>query len=269
MATIFHQGKAQGIVAVTLIYAATMFSATTIASPVYQPDRIDAEEKPGPMLAQSKKRKKKKKKRKKSSEEAGTSQSAAPTESAAPATGATADASHPEQESSGPYKWHVSLLSDFSQVSQQVGSSKSGSGKYELDALGLYIIGGSIEVGGGLSYSETTTKYKESSSKDSSMIIKLKGVYNFGNLQNDSSVFFAGLGLGFGSTSSKAGDADEAKSSITQFGLGLGMHYFVDSNVAFTGEFNYDTGTSKADGADEAAKITEIHFLKLGFSLFL
>ena len=269
MATIFQLGKTQGVVAVAFIYAATIFSETVTASPAYQPDSIDSGEKPGVMIAQTKKRKKKKKKRKKSSEETGSSstEEAAPTEAGA-STAATG-ASHPEQESAGPYKWHVSLLSDFSQISQQVGDAKSGSGNYELDAMGLYIIGGSVEVGGGLTYSEKTIKYEESTSKDSSMIIRLKGVYNFGDLQNDSSVFFVGLGLGFGNSSSKAGDADEAKSSITQFGLGLGMHYFVDSNVAFTGEFSYDTGSSKADGADEAAKITEIHFIKLGFSLFL
>ncbi len=267
MFTIFQLGKTNGIVAVALIYAASIFSETIIASPTYQSESVSNDEKPGVMLAETKKRKKKKKKRKKKSEDISTTEEVAPTEEGA--TTAATGASHPEQESPGPYKWHVSLLSDFSQISQQVGDSKSGSGNYKLDATGLYIIGGSIEVGGGLAYSETTVKYKEATSKDSSMIIKLKGVYNFGDLQNDSSVFFVGLGLGFGNTSSKTGDADEAKSSITQFGLGLGMHYFVDSNVAFTGEFSYDTGTSKADGADEAAKLTEIHFLKLGFSLFL
>jgi hypothetical protein len=256
------------------MYVVVVFSDRAAAMGAALPDSQDSVisgDKPGVLIAQKKKRKKKKKKRKKGGEEDAGTEAAAEGEAAAAegGTGAAGGSVHGAQESPGKYSWQVSLLSDFRQVSSQVGESKSGSGKYDLDALGLYVIGDSLEVGGGLTYAETTTKYEESTSKSSSVLIKLKGVYNFGNIHTDTSVFFAGLGLGFGSSSSKDGDADEVKSSVTQFGLGLGMHWFVDSNVAFTGEFSYDTGSSKADGAEEATKFTEIHFIKLGFSLFI
>ncbi len=227
-------------------------------------------EKPSIQLAQAKKRKKKKKKRKKKSED-GNSQEAAPSEGAAPAAaeGAAPASVHGEQESPGLYKWHMSLISDFKIVSEQTGEAKSGSGNYDLDAMGLYVIGESLELGGGLEFKEQTLKYEDSSNKTSFYLLKLKGVYNFGNIHNDSSVFFTGLSLGFGSSSSKAGEADEVKSSVTQFGLGLGMHWFVDSNVAFTAEFSYDTGTLKASGGGDPTKFSEIHIARMGFSLFL
>ncbi len=226
-------------------------------------------EKPSIQLAQAKKRKKKKKKRKKKSDDG--SQGVAPIEgeSSAPAEGSAPASVHGEQESPGLYKWHVSLLSDFKIVSEQTGDAKSGSGNYDLDALGLYVIGESLEIGGGLVFKEKTEKYEDSSNKTTSYLLKLKGVYNFGNIHSDSSVFFTGLSLGFGSNSVKIGEGDEVKSSITQFGLGLGMHWFVDSNVAFTAEFSYDTGTLKGDGGGDPTKFSEIHIAKMGFSLFL
>lgn len=268
MSTLLKPGKSQGVICFVLMYIAAVFSGSAVAAGSYQSANTVSEEKPGVLIAQKKKRKKKKKKRKKSSGEEtteATTEGDASTGSSTPA----GTSEHGAQESPGKYSWQVSLMSDFKQVSQQIGDAKSGSGNYDLDAMALYVIGDSLEVGGGLTYSETTIKYEESTSKDSSMLIRLKGVYNFGNLHTDTSVFFAGLGLGFGNSSSKVGDGEEAKSSITQFGLGLGMHWFVDSNVAFTGEFSYDTGSAKQDGADEAAKFTEIHFIKLGFSLFI
>lgn len=248
----------------TVFFCSSIGGNTAVAAASESP--TIANDKPGIMLAEAKKRKKKKKKRKKSGEEAAPGAEAVEKTDAAEG-GATAE--HGVQESTGVYKWQVSLLSDFKIVSSQTGESKSGSGAYDLDGTGLYIIGNSLEVGGGLAYSEETTKFEESSNKSTAYLMRFIGVYNFGNLNTDSSVFFTGLSLGIGSRSSKVGDGDEAKGSVTQFGLGLGMHWFVDSNVAFTAEFRYDTGSLKTDGQDEPTKFSEIHIAKLGFSLFL
>lgn len=249
--------------ALTVFFFTSLNDQEAVAASTGTPE-IQAE-KPGILLAQAKKRKKKKKKRKKTSDEAPAEEMGMEKEAGAGSAGGE----HGAQEATGNYKWQISLLSDFKIVSQQTGDAKSGSGKYDLDVLGLYIIGNSIEVGGGLVYNEETVKFEESSNKTTSYLLRFAGVYNFGNLNTDSSVFFTGLNLGVGSRSSKTGDADEQKSSVTQFGLGVGMHWFVDSNVAFTAEFRYDTGSLKTDGADEPTKFSEIHIAKLGFSLFL
>jgi hypothetical protein len=258
----------------TAIFAILCSFFVPEALPVFaQSGGSTIDEKPSTQLAQAKKRKKKKKKRKKKSDDAG--QGVAPIEgdSPEPAESGAPASVHGAQESPGLYKWHVSLLSDFKIVNQQTGDAKSGSGNYDLDALGLYVIGESLEIGGGMVFKEKTEKYKTSSNKTTSYLLKLKGIYNFGNIHSDSSVFFTGLSLGFGSNSVKIEgdevDSSESKSSITQFGLGLGMHWFVDSNVAFTAEFSYDTGTLKGDGGGDPTKFSEIHIAKMGFSLFL
>jgi len=85
-------------------------------------------------------------------------------------------------------------------------------------------------------------------------------------------VFFLSLGIGFGGGSSKTTreeETSEAKYSVNQFGFGLGLRYFVDSNVALTTEFVYESGSSKGEDAEEATKFTKIHIAKIGFALFI
>jgi len=91
------------------------------------------DEKPGIELAQAKKRKKQKKRRKKKSVDSG--------DSMTKSESTPAPSIHGEQETIGPYKWHVSLINDFKIVNQQTGDAKSGSGNYDLDAMGLYVMG--------------------------------------------------------------------------------------------------------------------------------
>ena len=217
------------------------------------------------LLAEGKKKRKKgKKKRKKSGDEA------APVESTEGAEGTGLHAAQAGVEE--PYKWQVSLLSDFALNNQQTGEAKSGTADYDLSTKVGYIIASSIIAGGGLDYSESSYKTEldgedvTNSSRD--YLLQLFGVYNFGNLDTDEMVFYVQLGLGIGSGSSKAGDV-ETSSSSTSFGLGIGMHYFVDSNVALTSEFSYDTGSSKVKDQDEPTKFSSIHLMRIGFSLFL
>jgi opacity protein-like surface antigen len=142
-----------------------------------------------------------------------------------------------------------------------------------LSAKMLYIIAQSFEVGGGLDYSERSSKSKDAEDEtvvnsSSDYVLRLQAIYNFGNLDTDTMVFFAGLGLGIGSGKDKAGDLTSSSSS-TQFGLNLGIRYFVDSNVALTGEFSYDTGSKKIQDVDDPVKFSSIHVMNIGFSLFL
>jgi len=210
------------------------------------------------LLAEGKKKRKKgKKKRKKSSDEE------------APAEGAEGSGLHAAQAGAEePYKWQVSLLSDFALNNSQTGEAKSGTADYDLSTKVGYIIASSIIAGGGLDYSESAFKTEEDTNTTRSYLLKFFGAYNFGDLDKDEMVFYAQLGLGIGSSSSKAGDAETSASS-TSFGLGVGMHYFVDSNVALTGEFSYDTGSSKVKDQDEPTKFSSIHLMRIGFSLFL
>ena len=178
---------------------------------------------------------------------------------------------HGMQERAGKYTWHAALLSDFRQQRTETKVSKGGSGNFDLDLMALYVTAIGLEVGGQLNYTESTVKGSsdDSTSKASAMLFRLKSVFNFGNIQKKPFIFFAGASLGFGSASAKIGTGDDAKTSLTRFGLGIGAHYFVDSNVAITGETQIDTGSNKGKGDAGETKVTDIHFLKLGFSLFI
>lgn len=242
-------------------------------------DGAVAAETAGPALAQNddsmqlaqekKKRKKGKKKRKgKASAEEGTGEAAPADGEAAPAD-AAGGAMHSKQEGKEtPYKYQVSLLSDFAINNEQTGDAKTGTADYDLRGKFGYIIARSIILGLGLDYTESSFKTEEDTSTSSEYLIRLFGDYVFGNLDVDEMLFFVELGFGVGSSKSKEGDVESSTSS-TQFGLGLGIHYFVDSNVAFTGEFSYDTGSRKVKDVDEPTKFSSIHLMRLGFSLFL
>ena len=174
------------------------------------------------------------------------------------------DGGNPE----APYKWEASLLSDFARKTSTTAGVSSGSGTYDLDALGLYVISSLIEVGPRVTYHESTAKLGEASITDRAYGLAGVAKINFGDINRDEHLFFAKLFFGFGSDTSKTGDADAAKTSSTQYGLGLGFHYFVDSNVALTAEVSYEGGSEKpAEG--EATSVSTIHLMKIGFSLFL
>jgi len=235
-------------------------SEVGIASEVIsQEATVEAQEKPSILLAKKRKRSKKKRRKKKAKVEAGVA-----------AEGKTMHAAHEGLDK--PYQYQVGLYSDFAILNSQTGDSKSGSGKYTLNLRALYIIGGSFEAGGELDYSETTVKGKESEKLDRSYVLTVLGVYNFGNLDVDQTIFFVKFGFGFGSatSSSKVGDEKvDGSASITRLTLGLGMHYFVDSNVAITTQFVYDSDTSKDEDADDPTVTSTIHLAKIGFSLFI
>lgn len=223
-------------------------------------------------LAQEKKRKKgKKKRKKKGATDEGTGEAAPADGEAAPAAGAAGPANgmHAKQEGvETPYKYQVSLLSDFAINNEQTGDAKTGTADYDLRGKFGFVFAKSIIVGLGLDYSESSFKTEEDTNSSSEYLIRPFFDYVFGNLDNDEMLFFVELGFGIGSSKSKAGEVESSTSS-TQFGLGLGLHYFVDSNVAFTGEFSYDTGTRKVKDVDEPTKFSSIHLMRLGFSLFL
>jgi opacity protein-like surface antigen len=223
------------------------------------------------LVQDKKKRKKTKRKRKKkgSDEEAAPTDGAASAGEAKPAEAASGTSIHAAHEGQdAPYKFQVSLLSDFAINNQTQGEAKTGTANYDLSGRFGYIITPSIIAGMNLTYSEESYKTEDDTNKSSGYLLGLFGDYLFGDVDKDQMVFFVELGFGFGSESSKAGDV-ETKASSTQFGLGFGLHYFVDSNVALTGQFNYDTGSKKVDGADEPIKFTSMHLMKIGFSLFL
>ena len=213
------------------------------------------------LLAKKRKRRKNRRKKRKKNMEA--------TDGAA--TDTTMHAEHEGKDE--PYMFEVSLLSDFKQISTTVGDADPvGSGNYNLSGRMLYIIANSIQVGADLTYDDSTTKFEESESSDTAYVLTLLGGYNFGNIDEDSMVFFVRAGFGFGSTSSKttsdAGDV-EADASLSRITFALGLHYFVDSNVALTTEFAYDSDTLKPSEGDIETKVTTIHFARIGFSLFI
>ena len=209
--------------------------------------------------------KKKRKKGKKGKRKKGGGDAEAPAESEA----AGGSNLHVKQEGvETPYKWQVSLLSDFVVNNETTGEAKTGSADYSLAGKAGYIIASSIILGLGLDYYESSFKTEEDTNTSSEYLIRFFFDYVFGDLDKDDMLFFVELGLGIGSSESKTGEV-ESKGSSSQFGLGLGLHYFIDSNVAFTGQFSYDTGSRKVDGQDDPTKFTSMHLMRLGFSLFI
>ena len=228
--------------------------------------------------SETKQRKKKKSRRSKTSgtEDSGSgSSTASPPEPessvVAPSPGAAPGKTmHKAQEGvDKPYKWHAALTSSFGKNESQTGESKTGTGNYDLHLLAAYIINASIEAGPEINYRETTTKFEDGDpAVNSGYDIGVRLSYNIGSLDKDVFVPFVQLGFALSSATSKAAGI-ESSASGTKFSLGGGVHYFVDSNVAFTADLAYRSGSMKAKGASEETKTTELDFLNLGFSLFL
>jgi len=202
--------------------------------------------------------------------------SSAPAE--APADAVAAPSIHAAHEGKDePYSWHVELLSSLMRFDQQPeGGDKIGSGYYSFDLKLLKVIASSIEVGPILSWSDSTTKIKGSDpSKSQSLTAGLRLGYNIGNLDKDLLLPFIWVGFGIINEKEESGNTTSATSG-TGFGVGAGLHYFVDSNVALTGEFSLasDSLTTKVkigEGTEveSKAKRTVLDFLSLGFSLFI
>ena len=175
-----------------------------------------------------------------------------------------------------PYSWHMAMLSSFGKTDRKQGDIKSGYASYNLQIKSLYIMGAMFELGPEIEFFESSAKQDGKTNKISSWVASLVMAFNFGNLDTDVVVPFVDLKVGAGQDTEKFGDS-KAVSSVTQYGLGLGLHWFVDSNVAFTGRMGYSAGSAKSkttangqtiDGGDPVES-TSIDYLDLGFSLFL
>lgn len=247
-------------------------------------------QKDGPMIAAE--RKKKKKKRKKNADD--TSADEQPSANGEETSGSTDSSSsssksdekpaalgktiHKAQEGHDtPYSWEVGLRSDLQRVTTETKAEgegaeavKGGFGEYDLALRGLYVIGHSFEVGAELSYYEKSTKVDESKTKETRLKLIPEVLYNFGNVDKDVNVFFVYGGLGISQDSVKS-DTSETNASLTGIVAGLGLHHFVDSNVAISAEvqFDLDSGSSKSGEAKATVSQTSIHLLKLGFTLFI
>jgi hypothetical protein len=246
-------------------------------------DSLEASQEGSVMLAQSerKKRSRSPKERRKKKAPAKEAAEGSETSSAAESPGgseavAIVHAAH-EGNKDEPYSWHVALSSSLSRLEQQPeGGDKVGSGYYNFDLQLLKVIASSLEVGPIISWSDSTTKVPEGDpSKSQSLGLGLRVSYNIGNVDKD--VFLPFVWLGFGIANEKAESGNiTSTSSGTGFGFGVGGHYFVDSNVALTGELSWRTEnvTTKAKAGEgpeveSKSKRTSLDFLNLGFSLFI
>ena len=180
----------------------------------------------------------------------------------------SAQANDPRQK----YRAEVTLLSDLEEhestsKSAGGGSTKDGYGQQDIAAKALFVLTPSILAGPQLDYAENTVKSKDDTTKTSDLTLRLVGKYLFGNVDKDDILGFVMLNLGYGQgQSAVAGKTD--KTTRTIYGVGGGLHYFLDADVALTAEFTYDTGSQTVSGGGSGT-VTEIHFLKIGFSLFL
>ncbi len=167
-----------------------------------------------------------------------------------------------------PYTWELQLASDFGTTTTTIGDAETASADYSLGLSALRVIGNSFEIGGQVSYSESSSKEGDDTNTDSTYLLSLLAKYNFGNLNEDVVIFYLFGAVGYGGNSTKSGDAT-SETSIMAFGGGLGMSYFLDSNVALFGQAAYDMRTLTVEDAEEDIKQTNLHFLQLGLSVYL
>lgn len=179
-----------------------------------------------------------------------------------------------EGEKDEPYYLELSLFSDFvrSEASTKLEGSdeeaKTGYGQYSLAFEALYLTSPTFEIGGGIDYWEQSSKAGGETSTSREYTLNLKAKMNFGNIDEDLTVFYGYLGAGFGAGTTPVENSDEeAKTSIMRYGLGFGAHYFVDSNVALSGEMGLNIGSRKQDGSETTTQ--DLHLLRLGLTLFL
>jgi|GEM_PF-2739355 len=247
---------------------------------------------PGGETPAKKKRKKRVKKKRKKPSKTGKTDPLKQPEGSAPAAAGSAETPgaeggqaaaktgtgvHATQEGvDEPYSWHMALLSSFGKTERKQGTVKSGHATYNLQLKALYVVGAMFEVGPEIEFFESSAKQDDVTNKSSAWMASIVMVVNFGNVDSDVYVPFLDLKIGSGQDTDKFGDSTTT-SSLTQYGLGLGLHWFVDSNVAFTGRMGYSAGTAKSktkaggvttDGGDPV-KSTAVDYLDLGFSLFL
>ena len=172
-----------------------------------------------------------------------------------------------------PYNMEVSLLSDLTQTSTTTSSgdssSKSGVGEYSLGVKSLFVMKHRFLLGPELIYEESTSKEADFTTKISSLELDILAQFCFGDIDEDINVFFVEGGLGYGTSQTQNGDSSSSKSSGTKFIAGLGLHHFLDSNVALTGEITLDQATQKPSDGSGTSMTQSIHFLKLGLSLFI
>lgn len=193
---------------------------------------------------------------------------------------------HREQEGvDTPYKAEVSLRSDLSFLSVEVGDADPYSNTViDIGVEWLFILG-AIEVGPDVSYKSfttatTTTTTDPTTQKTTTEVSEVSNSsysagglfkWNFGNLDSADLVPFAYAGVAYRASDAKSkGGGDPYKTSGSVIKAGGGVNLFLDSNIAFNPRAEYRMETDK-DDADENAVTTTTSGIKIlvGIAVFI
>lgn len=180
-----------------------------------------------------------------------------------------------------PYKLEVGLLSDWfsSSVTTQSQDSKatSGTGNFMLDLQSFYFLNDKFGIGGSTEYAEVSSKI-EGVVVTRRLIRVLPGcTVKFASIDKDVFVPFVRAYGGATLASTTSSKDSDSNVSNTAYGVGgaLGLHIFLDSNIALSPEFSllYETYGNKKSSKTQQTGVKEthldMHFLKIGFAVFL
>lgn len=195
----------------------------------------------------------------------------AATSATTPGTAVDAATGHGAQDSGLPYKANFDL--EFKFASQNITtkyedlSAKSTITEMGLDVTWLFIFS-SMEAGPRLAYSSKNTKSDDETAKESSMGFGGAFFMNFGNIQADKLVPYAGASVMMNTQTN-----DDAKTTrkMTDLGLQGGMKYFVGAHLALKPFLSYEMTLSGEDkrevGSDTSVGSVTGSTLKLGVGL--
>jgi hypothetical protein len=169
------------------------------------------------------------------------------------------------------YTWELGLVSDLSRTTTKTkagdNEEEGGFASYDFSLKALRFFGRSFALGLGGNYSEITEKTEDETNTNRSYVVGPVVKYYVGDINEDVGLAFIKGEFAMGGSLHKKGDV-ETKTSLMQFGGGLGYAYFIDTNVSLSAEAGVVMGTEKSE-EDLEISFQRIHFLTIGISLFL
>ena len=183
--------------------------------------------------------------------------------------GPSRDGLHEKQEGEfdKPYKWELDFDVELTRVTEaEDGVAGDGFGRFSFSADALYIFSGKIGIGPLFDFTQKSTSADDS---EQSIVFGAKAKYNFGLVDEDIWLFFVEARFALGSTKETIGGVAGDANPTTLFGGGIGVHYFVDSNVALTALIDFRRSQTKNTATEVVTIRNTLGLLRAGLTIFI